>query len=57
MSLKRGDLVKVTNKNDIEGEVIGFYSHTMDVVIKTKAGHQWIVSPIYLKKVIDKKTK
>ena len=57
MSLKRGDLVKVTSKNDIEGEVVGFYAHTMDVVIKTKAGHQWIVSPIYLKKILDKKIK
>ena len=51
MSLKRGDRVKITNKNDIEGEVVGFYAHTMDAVIRTKTGNEWIVSPIHLKKV------
>ena len=51
MSLKRGDRVKITNKNDIEGEVVGFYAHTMDAVIRTKTGNEWIVSPIHLEKV------
>ena len=54
MSLKRGDLVRITNKNDIEGKVVGFYAHTMDAVVETKTGNQWIVSPIHLKKVLDK---
>ena len=48
MTFKRGDRVKITNKNDIEGEVIGFYAHTMDAVIKTDTGNEWIVSPIHL---------
>ena len=48
MSFKRGDRVKITNKGGIEGEVIGFYAHTMDAVIKTDTGNEWIVSPIYL---------
>ena len=51
MSLKTGDLVKITNKGDIEGEVIGFYAHTMDVLVKTKTGNEWIVSPIHLEPV------
>jgi len=51
VSLKRGDRVKITNKNDIEGEVVGFYAHTMDAVIRTKTGNEWIVSPIHLEKV------
>ena len=57
MSLKRGDLVKITNKNNIEGEVVGFYAHTMDAVVKTKAGNQWIVSPVYLEKIKSPKRK
>jgi hypothetical protein len=64
MNLKRGDRVKITNKDDIEGEVIGFYAHTMDAVIKTDTGNEWIVSPIHLeptdppeKKWWQKKTK
>lgn len=59
MNLKRGDRVKITNKNDIEGEVIGFYAHTMDAVIKTDTGNEWIVSPIHLESVkkCRKKTK
>ena len=40
--------MKITNKGDIEGEVIGFYAHTMDAVIKTDTGNEWIVSPIHL---------
>ena len=48
MNLKRGDRVKITNKNDIEGEVVGFYAHTMDAVVKTETGNEWIVSPIHL---------
>ena len=51
MSFKRGDRVKITNKNNIEGEVIGFYAHTMDAVIKTDTGNEWIVSPIHLESV------
>ena len=57
MSLKRGDRVKITNKNDIEGEIVGFYAHTMDAVVKTKTGNQWIVSPIHLQIILDKKSK
>ena len=51
MSLTRGDKVKITNKNDIEGEVVGFYSHTMGVLVKTSAGHEWIVNPVHLKRI------
>ena len=54
MSLKRGDLVVITNKNNIEGEVVGFYSHTMDAVVRTATGNEWIVSPINLKKKENK---
>ena len=59
MSFERGDRVKITNKNNIEGEVVGFYAHTMDAVIKTDTGNEWIVSPIYLEAVkkCRKKTK
>ncbi len=59
MSFKRGDRVKITNKGDIEGEVIGFYAHTMDALIKTNAGQEWVVSPIHLEMVkrCRKKTK
>ncbi len=55
LNLKRGDLVKITNKNDIEGEIIGFYAHSQDAVVKTKTGNEWIVSPIHLKKIKNKK--
>ena len=51
MDLKRGDLVKITNKGNIKGEVVGFYAHTMDAIVRTATGNEWIVSPIYLKKV------
>ena len=51
MSLKRGDRVKITNKGDIEGEVVGFYAYTMDAVIRTETGNEWIVSPIHLEPV------
>lgn len=54
MSLKRGDKVIITSKNDIEGEIVGFYAHSQDAVVETKTGHQWIVSPLHLK-VLDKK--
>ncbi len=57
MNLKRGDLVKITNKNNIEGEVVGFYAHTMDAVIKTSTGNEWIVSPIYLERVTTPRKK
>ena len=46
--IKRGDKVKIMNKGGIEGEVVGFYAHTMDALIKTKTGNEWIVSPIHL---------
>ncbi len=57
MSLKRGDRVKITNKNNIEGEVIGFYAHSQDVLVKTRVGHEWIVSPLNLEKILDKRKK
>ena len=59
MSFERGDRVKITNKNNIEGEVVGFYAHTMDAVIKTDTGNEWIVSPVHLEAVkkCRKKTK
>ena len=50
MNLKRGDRVRIKNKNNIEGEVIGFYAHTMDAVIRTATGNEWIVSPVHLEK-------
>ena len=56
MNLKRGDLVKITNKNDIKGEIIGFYAHSQDAVVKTKTGNEWIVSPIHLE-LIERKNK
>tara|TARA_Y100000310_G_C20310017_1_gene635812 strand:- start:171 stop:350 length:180 start_codon:yes stop_codon:yes gene_type:complete len=59
MNLKRGDRVKIINKGDIEGEVVGFYAHTMDAVIRTETGNEWIVSPVHLEAVkrCRKKTK
>ena len=54
MSFKKGDKVKITNLGDIEAEVIGFYRHTLDAVVKTNGGHEWIVSPIHLK-LLEKK--
>ena len=57
MSLSRGDRVVITNKNNIEAEVIGFYAHTQDARVKTIAGHEWIISPIFLEKVIDNSKK
>tara|TARA_B100000686_G_scaffold252097_1_gene262692 strand:+ start:692 stop:850 length:159 start_codon:yes stop_codon:yes gene_type:complete len=51
MSLKRGDKVKIENKGGIIGIVVGFYSHTMDAIVRTKTGNEWIVSPIHLKKI------
>jgi len=53
-SFKRGDKVKIVNKGNIEGEVVGFYAHTMDALIKTKTGNEWIVSPIHLKLLENK---
>ena len=57
MSLSRGDRVVITNKNNIEAEVLGFYAHTQDARVKTIAGHEWIISPIFLEKVIDNSKK
>lgn len=54
MNLKRGDQVRITNKNNIEGEIVGFYAHTMDAVVKTKTGNEWIVSPVHLELVENK---
>ena len=54
MNLRRGDRVIITNKNNIEGEIVGFYAHTMDAVIRTATGNEWIVSPIHLEKVENK---
>ena len=51
MNLKKGDRVKIVTKNDIEGEVIGFYVHTRAAIIRTAAGNEWIVSPANLQKV------
>ena len=51
MSFKRGDRVKITNKGNIEGEIVGFYAYTMDAVIRTETGNEWIVSPIHLEMV------
>ena len=48
MSFKKGDKVKITNKGDIEGEVVGFYAHTMAVVVKTETGNEWIIDPTHL---------
>ena len=53
--LKRGDRVKITNKNNIEGRVVGFYAHTMDAVVETKTGNQWIVSPVHLERLEEKR--
>ena len=57
MTFRRGDKVKIMNKDGIEGEIVGFYAHTMDVLVKTRAGHQWIVSPAHLEEVADKEKK
>ncbi len=57
MTLKRGDFVKILNKNNLEGKVVGFYPHTQDAVIETPTGHQWIISPIFLEKVVDNNNK
>ena len=57
MSLNRGDRVVITNKNNIEAEVIGFYAHSQDARVKTIAGHEWIISPIFLEKVVDSSKK
>jgi len=54
VNLKRGDQVRITNKNNIEGEIVGFYAHTMDAVVKTKTGNEWIVSPVHLELVENK---
>ena len=54
MNLKRGDQVRITNKNNIEGEIVGFYADTMDAVVKTKTGNEWIVSPVHLELVENK---
>ena len=51
MNLSRGDKVKITNKDNLEGEVVGFYSHTMGVLVKTGAGHEWIVNPTHLERI------
>jgi len=50
---RRGDRVIITHKNDIEGTVIGFYTHSGDAVIKTDTGNEWIVSPIHLKNITE----
>ncbi len=54
MVIKKGDFVKVTNKNDIEGQVVGFYKHTDGAVIRTSTGNEWIVDPAHLKRVRKK---
>ena len=48
MSFKKGDKVKITNKGDIEGEVVGFYAYTMAAVVKTETGNEWIIDPTHL---------
>ena len=51
MNLSHGDKVKIINKDNLEGEVVGFYSHTMGVLVKTSTGHEWIVSPVHLERI------
>ena len=53
MSLYSGDKVRIKNKNNIEGVIIGFYSHTMDAVVRTAQGNEWIVNPVHLEKIIN----
>lgn len=53
--LKRDDRVFITHKNNIEGVVIGFYTHSGAAVVRTATGNEWIVNPIHLKKVEDEK--
>ena len=57
MTIKRGDLVVITNKDNIRGKVVGFYAHSQDALVETKTGNRWIVSPIHLEKIEDKKKK
>ncbi len=57
MNLKRGDLVMITHKDNIRARVIGFYAHTMDALVETEAGNQWIVSPLNLAIVKEEKKK
>ena len=51
MVIMKGDRVKITNKNNIEGEVVGFYKHTRGAVVKTATGNEWIVDIANLKKI------
>ena len=57
MSLNSGDQVLITNRNDIEATVIGFYAPLQSVKVRTRRGHEWIVSPIFLEKVVDRNNK
>ncbi len=54
-SLKRGDRVRITHKNNIEGEIVGFYAHTMDALVRTATGNEWIVSQLNLEKITKAK--
>ena len=47
---KIGDSVKIRNKKDIEGEVVGFYPHSQEPVVRTSAGHEWVVNHSHLEK-------
>jgi len=55
--MKIGDKVLIVTKNNIQAVVLGFYNYTMDVRVRTKAGREWIISPIYLEKVVDARPK
>ena len=57
MNLNRGDQVVITSRNDIEATVIGFYTPLQSVKVRTRHGHEWIISPIFLEKVVDRNNK
>ena len=54
MNLKKGDRVKIVTKNDIEGEIVGFYVYTRAAIIRTATGNEWIVNPANLQKIEKK---
>ena len=53
--MKLGDRVVIVNKNNIEGEVVGFYKPTQAAVVRTATGNEWIVDPVNLKKTRENK--
>ena len=53
--IQENDSVIITNKNNIRGVVVGFYTNTnsVDAIVRTDTGNEWIIKSDFLRKDED----